>query len=252
MKLEHLLDGRVALVTGAARGIGRECAERLSGAGAAVVIADRLDEEANATAEQIRKSGGRAVALAIDLTQTDQIPAMVERAEKAFGQLDILINNAGISLDTATETITGDEWDLVMNVNLKAVFFVARAALPALLRQGNGAIVNVSSIVARSGGVNSTVEYSASKGGVLALTRVLARQYGPRSIRVNAVTPGPIMTEMIAKWPKERLDNLVERIPLRRLGTAADVADSVLFLASPLAGWLTGVAIDVAGGLYMS
>jgi 3-oxoacyl-[acyl-carrier protein] reductase len=252
MKLQHLLDGKVALVTGAARGIGRECAERLSGAGAAIVIADRLDEEANATAEQIRKAGGRAVALAIDLTQTDQIPAMVERAEQAFGRLDILVNNAGISLDTATETITEDEWDLVMNVNLKAVFFVTRAALPALLRQGNGAIVNVSSIVARSGGVNSTVDYSASKGGVLTLTRVLARQYGPRSIRVNAVTPGPIMTEMIAKWPKERLDNLVERIPLRRLGTAADVADSVLFLASPLAGWLTGVAIDVAGGLYMS
>jgi 3-oxoacyl-[acyl-carrier protein] reductase len=252
MTLQHLLDGKVALVTGAARGIGRRCAERLHEAGAAVVIADRLGDEAEAFAQQLRDSGGRAVALTIDLTQTGRIPALVEQAEKAFGRLDILVNNAGISLDTATETITEAEWDFVMNVNLKTVFFVTQAALPALLRQKRGAIVNVSSIVARSGGVNSTVDYTASKGGVLALTRVLARQYGPRSIRVNAVTPGPIMTEMIAGWPEERLQDLVNRIPLRRLGTATDVADSVVFLASPLADYLTGVAIDVAGGIHMS
>jgi 3-oxoacyl-[acyl-carrier protein] reductase len=252
MTLRHLLDGKAALITGGARGIGSACVERLSDAGAAVVIADRLGDEANAVAERIRESGGRAAALMIDLTQTNRIAAMVEDAEAAFGRLDILVNNAGISLDTATEAITEAEWDLVMNANLKAVFFVTQAALPALLRQGKGAIVNVSSIVARSGGVNSTVDYTASKGGVLALTRVLARQYGPRSIRVNAVTPGPIMTEMIAEWPKERLDELVERIPLRRLGTAADVADCVLFLASPLADYLTGVGLDIAGGIYMS
>ena len=252
MTLQHLLDGKVALVTGAARGIGRRCAERLHETGAAVVIADRLGDEAEALAQQLRDSGGRAIALTIDLTQTDRIPAIVDQAEKAFGRLNILVNNAGISLDTATETITAAEWDLVMNVNLKTVFFVTQAMLPALLRQEKGAIVNVSSIVARSGGVNSTVDYTASKGGVLALTRVLARQYGPRSIRVNAVTPGPIMTEMIAAWPEERLQDLVDRIPLRRLGTATDVADAVVFLASPLADYLTGVAIDVAGGIHMS
>jgi NAD(P)-dependent dehydrogenase (short-subunit alcohol dehydrogenase family) len=252
MTLRHLLDGKAALITGGARGIGSACVERLSDAGAAVVIADRLGDEANAVAERIRESGGRAAALMIDLTQTDRIPAMVEDAEAAFGRLDILVNNAGISLDTTTEAITEAEWDLVMNANLKAVFFVTQAALPALLRQGKGAIVNISSIVARSGGVNSTADYTASKGGVLALTRVLAREYGPRSIRVNAVTPGPIMTEMIAEWPKERLNDLVERIPLRRLGTAADVADCVVFLASPLADYLTGVGLDVAGGIYMS
>jgi 3-oxoacyl-[acyl-carrier protein] reductase len=252
MTIQHLLEGKVALVTGGARGIGKACAEELSGVGAAVVILDKLGGIAAATAREIESRGGKAAVVVGDLSQIGTIADLVTQAEKAFGRIDILVNNAGISQPTETETLDQGQWDRIMDINLKAVFFVTQAVLPLLRRQGGGAIVNLSSIVARSGGVNSTVDYTISKSGVLGMTRVLARQYGPENIRVNAVTPGPIMTEMIGSWPKERLADLESRIPLRRLGTPKDVATSVTFLASPWAGWLTGVAIDVAGGLYMA
>ena len=248
----NLLEGRTALVTGAARGIGRACAEALAGAGAAVVIADRLVDAAEATVEAIRRAGGKAAAIEADVAATERIRDLVARAGNAFGALDILVNNAGISPEAPTESITEEQWDRVMNVNLKAVFFVTQAALPDLTRRPGGAVVNVSSIVARSGGVNSTLDYTASKAGVMGITKALARQYGPQGLRVNAVTPGPVMTDMIQHWPKQKLDDLIGRIPLRRLGTKEDVAHSVVFLASPWAAYLTGVAIDVAGGIYMA
>jgi 3-oxoacyl-[acyl-carrier protein] reductase len=252
MTTQHLLEGKVALVTGGARGIGRACAEELSSAGAAIVILDKLSDEATAAAGEIKGRGGKAAVVVGDLSQIGTIAGLVTEAEAAFGRIDILVNNAGVSYPTQTETLDQAQWDRIMDINLKAVFFVTQAVLPLLRRQGGGAIVNVSSVVARSGGVNSTVDYTISKSGVLGMTRVLARQYGPENIRVNAVTPGPIMTEMIGSWPKERLADLESRIPLRRLGTPEDVATSVTFLASPWADYLTGVAIDVAGGLYMA
>jgi 3-oxoacyl-[acyl-carrier protein] reductase len=252
MTTRYLLEGKAALVTGSARGIGLACATELSRAGASVVLLDRLGDTARASARALIDEGGRAVAIEGDVCQTATLPQLVAQAEATFGRLDILVNNVGMTLETQTESITSAEWDLVMEVNLKTVFFMTQATLPALSRQGGGVVVNVSSIVARSGGVNSTMDYAASKGGVLSLTRALARELGPRGIRVNAVTPGPIMTEMIQHWSKEKLDDLVARTPVRRLGTPVDVAHSVVFLASPWADYLTGVAIDVAGGLYMS
>jgi NAD(P)-dependent dehydrogenase (short-subunit alcohol dehydrogenase family) len=244
-----LLAGKVAVVTGAARGIGRACATNLVSSGAEVVIIDRLAEAASETARAI---GPRARSLHADLTDTPGLEALARAAEAAFGRIDILVNNAGISTETPTLEIDEAQWDRTMQVNLKTLFFTTQALLPALLRQRRGAIVNVSSIVARSGGVNSTADYTASKGGVLSLTRQLAREFGPRGIRVNAVTPGPVMTEMIGHWAPEKLADLVGRIPLQRLGTADDVAHSVVFLASPWADYLTGVAIDVAGGIFMA
>ncbi len=244
-----LLAGKVAVVTGAARGIGRACAMGLAAAGASVVIVDRLAEPASETARDI---GARATWLHADLTDTPSLKAVAKAAEAAFGRIDILVNNAGVSTETPTLDIDAAQWDLTMQVNLKTVFFTTQAFLPEMLRQGYGAIVNVSSVVARSGGVNSTADYTASKGGVLSLTRQLAREFGPQGIRVNAVTPGPVKTEMIEHWAPEKLDELVGRIPLRRLGTPEDVAHSVVFLASPWADYLTGVAIDVAGGIFMA
>lgn len=252
MITQDLLEGKVAVVTGGARGIGLACAQRLSQVGAAVIILDRLAIEAEAAARDLCRTGGRALALASELTRTNELPAVVQQAEAAFGRIDILVNNAGIAPEAPTEAIGADQWDRVMEVNLKTVFFMTQAVLPYMLRQGGGAVVNVSSIVARSGGVNSTMDYTASKGGVLSLTRGLAREFGPRGIRVNAVTPGPVMTDMIQHWPLEKLDGLVARIPLRRLGTKDDVAHSVVFLASSWADYLTGVAIDVAGGIHMA
>jgi 3-oxoacyl-[acyl-carrier protein] reductase len=246
-----VLADRVALVTGGARGIGLACATGLSRAGAAVVIADRLDREGEAAARAMQAPGGRAAFLAADLSRTSEIPRIVQEAGTAFGRIDILVNNAGILSEVPTETLSEEQWDHLMAINLKAVFFVTQAVLPWMVRHGGGAIVSLSSLAARVGGIAAAADYATSKAGVIGLTRTLARQYGPQGIRVNAVAPGPIMTEMTRHWPKAVLDDFIARIPLRRLGTAEDVARVVVFLAGPESGYLTGATIDVNGGLYM-
>jgi 3-oxoacyl-[acyl-carrier protein] reductase len=252
MPFNELLAGQTALVTGGARGIGKACAMQLSAAGAAVAIIDRLADEGRGAAQAIVEAGGKAVAFSADVSETGRIPTLVKRVEETFGPIGILVNNAGISSDTATADITEAQWDRMMSVNLKSAFFMTQAVLPLMVRRKGGAIVNVGSVVARSGGVNSTVDYTVSKAGVLGMTRTLARQYGPSGIRVNAVAPGPIATEMMHDWSEERLKDMLPRIPLGRIGTVDDVAMVVLFLASPWAAYLTGVTIDVAGGLYMA
>ena len=246
------LAGRVALVTGAARGIGLACARGLSAAGADIVIVDRLAQEAQAAARSVAAGGSRAVALVADLAQTKEIPRTVTEAAKAYGRIDILVNNAGIFNQTATEALTEEQWDRLMSINLKAVFFVTQAVLPLMVRQESGAIVSISSLAARVGGIAAGIDYSTSKAGVIGLTRTLARQYGPKGIRVNAVAPGVIDTEMTRPWPQEVRQDFVARTPLGRLGTAEDVARAVVFLAGPDSAFITGATIDVNGGLYMS
>lgn len=246
------LAGRVALVTGGARGIGLACATGLSRAGAAVVITDRLDREGAAAAQAIAAGGGKAAFVAADLSRTPEIARLIEEAGRAFGRLDILVNNAGIISEVPSEALTEEQWDRLMSVNLKAVFFVSQAVLPWMVRQGGGAIVSLSSLAARVGGIVTAPDYATSKAGVIGLTRTLARQYGPKGIRVNAVAPGPIMTEMTRHWSEDVRREFIARIPLRRLGTAEDVASVVLFLAGPESGYITGATIDINGGLYMS
>jgi len=245
------LADRVAIVTGGARGIGLACAMELSRAGAAVVITDRLNREGEVAARAIQAQGGRAAFLSADLSRMSEIPGIVQQAGAAFGRIDILVNNAGILSEVPTEALTEEQWDHLMAINLKAVFFVTQAVLPWMVRHGGGAIVSLSSLAARVGGIAAAVDYATSKAGVVGLTRTLARQYGPKGIRVNAVAPGPIMTEMTRHWPKAVLDDFIARIPLRRLGVPEDVARVVVFLAGPESGYLTGATIDVNGGLYM-
>jgi len=251
MSSESPFAGKVALVTGGARGIGRACAEGFSRGGAAVVIADRLGPEAEATARAIQGAGGKAAAVSVDLSEMREIPRAVKDAAAAFGRIDVLVNNAGVLTEAPTPEVTEAQWDRLMTINLKAVFFVSQAVLPIMVRRGGGAIVNISSLAARVGGIASGIDYSASKSGVIGLTRSLARQYGPKGIRVNAVAPGPIMTEMTKHWSEAVLKDFLARIPLGRLGEAEDVARVVVFLAGPGAGYLTGVTIDINGGLYM-
>ena len=246
------LAGRVALVTGGARGIGLACATGLSRAGAAVVLTDRLDREGEAAARAIAAGGGKAAFVAADLSRTPEIARIVEEAGRTFGRLDILVNNAGIISEVPSEALTEDQWDRLMSVNLKAVFFVSQAVLPWMVRQGGGAIVSLSSLAARVGGIVTAPDYATSKAGVIGLTRTLARQYGPKGIRVNAVAPGPIMTEMTRHWSEDVRREFIARIPLRRLGTAEDVASVVVFLAGPESGYITGATIDINGGLHMS
>jgi 3-oxoacyl-[acyl-carrier protein] reductase len=245
------LADRVALVTGGARGIGRACATGLSGAGAAILVVDRLAQEAESVVRTIAESGGKAHALAADLSQTRHIAEIVEEAARVFGRIDILVNNAGILSEVPTEALTEEQWDRVMAINFKAVFFTTQAVVPWMIRGGGGAIVNISSLAARVGGIVTAADYASSKAGVIGLTRTLARQYGSSGIRVNAVAPGPIMTEMTRHWSEEVRRDFIARIPLGRLGNAEDVARVVVFLAGPESAYLTGVTIDVNGGLYM-
>ena len=245
------LADRVALVTGGARGIGLASATGLSRAGAAILIVDRLAQESDAAVRATVEAGGKAHALAADLSQTRHIAGIVEEAGRVFGRLDILVNAAGILTETPSESLSEEQWDRLMAINFKAVFFVTQAVAPWMLRVGGGAVVNISSLAARVGGIVAGADYAASKAGVVGLTRTLARQYGPRGIRVNAVAPGPIMTEMTRHWSEEVRRDFIARIPLGRLGTPEDVARVVVFLAGPDSAYLTGATIDVNGGLYM-
>jgi 3-oxoacyl-[acyl-carrier protein] reductase len=216
------------------------------------VITDRLDREGEAAAQAIAAGGGKAAFVAADLSRTPEIGRVVEEAGRAFGRLDILVNNAGILSEVPSDALTEEQWDRLMSVNLKAVFFVSQAVLPWMVRQGGGAIVSLSSLAARVGGIVTAPDYATSKAGVIGLTRTLARQYGPKGIRVNAVAPGPIMTEMTRHWSEDVRREFIARIPLRRLGTAEDVASVVVFLAGPESGYVTGATIDINGGLHMS
>ena len=251
MAHDGVLTGQTALVTGGARGIGRACAERLNSAGAAVVIADRLAGEADAAARALVAAGGKAVAIAADLSDPRSVAPMVDAATRAFGRVDILVNNAGVISEVATADLTDEQWERVIGINLKAVVFVTQACLPGMVRRGSGAIINISSLAARVGGIATGVDYSATKAGIIGVTRTLARQYGPQGIRVNAVAPGPIATEMTGHWSAELRESFIARIPLGRFGTADDVARVVVFLAGPDSSYLTGVTIDVNGGSYM-
>ena len=251
MAHDGVLTGQAALVTGGARGIGRACAERLSSAGAAVVIADRLAGEADAAARALVAAGGKAVAVAADVSDPRSIAPMVDTATRAFGHVDILVNNAGVISEVATADLTDEQWEHVVGINLKAVVFVTQACLPGMVRRGSGSIINISSLAARVGGIATGVDYSATKAGIIGVTRTLARQYGPQGIRVNAVAPGPIATEMTRHWSAELRESFIARIPLGRFGTADDVARVVVFLAGPDSSYLTGVTIDVNGGSYM-
>jgi 3-oxoacyl-[acyl-carrier protein] reductase len=248
----QMLRDCVALVTGAARGIGLACATELSRGGAVVILVDRLGREAETAASAIIAAGGQAVAVTADLAQTHDVPRLVHEANGRYGRIDILVNNAGVLNQTPTEELTEEQWDRLMGINLKAVFFLTQAVLPVMVRQGNGAIVSLASLAARVGGIAAGVDYATSKAGVVGLTRTLARQYGPKGIRVNAVAPGVIITEMTRPWPEEVRQDFAARTPLGRLGTPEDVARVVAFLAGPDSGFITGATIDVNGGLYMS
>ncbi len=252
LNTQRLLEGQVALVTGGARGIGSACAKALSQVGAAVVIADRLADEAEATAHAIHSAGGKAIVVLVDVTKQDEIAQMVDTARHTFGQVDILVNNAGVLSEVSLEELTKERWDWLMAANLRSVVFVTQALISEMVRRGSGVVVNISSLAARVGGIVAGVDYAASKAGVIGATRTLARQYGPKGIRVNAVAPGPIETEMTRHWSADTRRSFLAQIPLRRLGTPEDVAQVVVFLASPQSSYVTGTTIDVNGGIYMS
>jgi NAD(P)-dependent dehydrogenase (short-subunit alcohol dehydrogenase family) len=247
------LDGKVAVITGAGSGIGRVAASLFAAEGARVVVADVVADHADAAVAEIVEAGGSALAVTVDVSDEAQVAAMVAAAVGTYGGLHVLFNNAGIFpaddggiLDTPPET-----WQRVMEVNLKGVWLGCRAAVPAMLDSGGGSIVNVASFVALVGAATAQMAYTASKGGVLAMTRELAVEYARKGIRANSICPGPIETPLLAELlsdPERRQRRLVH-IPIGRFGRPEEIARAALFLASDDASFVTGSALVVDGGI---
>ena len=250
------LEGEVAWVTGAARGIGWAIAQALAKEGATLVLNDLRPLEE--TAAKIKKMGRTALAIQGDVTNARQVQEAAEKILKEFGRIDILVNNAGGGLDVPFSILEMEEqdWDRVVDLNLKGVFLCCKAVIPPMRKQGKGKIVNVASLAGRSSATTVGPAYTGAKAGVLGLTRHLAKTEGPHGIRVNAVSPGSIMTERLEErfqsYPKEEQEKRLSTTPLRRFGKPEEVAAAVLFLASDEAGFITGANLDVNGGRFMS
>jgi 3-oxoacyl-[acyl-carrier protein] reductase len=242
------LSGQVAIVTGAARGLGRAIAVTLAGAGAKVACVDVSEESLADSVGAIRTTGAAAEAIPCDVTDSNRVNEVVAEVVDKWGALHILVNNAGITRDTVIMRMKDDQWDTVINVNLRGTFLFARAVTRPMMKGRRGRIVNIASVAGLMGNPGQA-NYSASKAGVIGLTRTLARELAGRSITVNAIAPGFIATEMTAALGEEILGQVRKQIPLGRLGEPQEVADAVLFLASEAAAYITGHVLTVDGGL---
>ena len=245
------LQGQVALVTGASRGIGRAIAERLAREGALVLI-NYLQQQtaAEETLTGISAAGGRAELCRFDVAHGAEVTAAIQNSVDRHGRIDILVNNAGLALDTLLLRLKEEEWERVMNVNLKGVFLCTKAVARTMIRQRSGRIINLTSVVAQIGNPVQ-VAYAAAKAGVIGFTKTLAKELASRAITVNAIAPGFIETDMTRSLPDQVKTGYLGLIPAGRWGTAAEVAETVAFLASPLAGYITGQVINVNGGMYV-
>ena len=244
------MQNRKAFVTGASRGIGRACALALARAGAHVALGARRREGLDQVAAEIRAAGGKACVVEIDMASTDSIRGAFESLGKEFGRIDILVNNAGITRDGLAVRMKKEDWELVLQTNLSGAFFAIQQALPGMMRERWGRIVNISSVVGLSGNPGQA-NYVASKAGLIGLTKSLAQEMASRSVTVNAVAPGFIETDMTEVLGAEARQRMLGAIPMKRPGTPEDVAAAVRFLASEEAAYITGQVINVNGGMYM-
>ena len=244
------MNNRIAFVTGASRGIGRACALTLSQAGARVVLAARTVDKLEEVAAEIRAAGREAFTVPIDLSHDESIREAFTRTAKEFGSVEILVNNAGITRDGLAVRMKRDDWNAVLDTNLTGTFLCIQQVLQSMMRARWGRIVNISSVVGEMGNAGQA-NYSASKAGLIGLTKSLAQEMGSRGITVNAVAPGFVETDMTGVLSPELKERLLSNIPLKRMGSPADVASAVRFLASDEAAYVTGHVLDVNGGMYM-
>ncbi|MGI5839137.1 MAG: 3-oxoacyl-[acyl-carrier-protein] reductase [bacterium] len=244
------LENRAAIVTGGGRGIGKAIALALAEAGADVVLAGRNPAPLATVAAAIKDMGRRAFPVRTDVSNSAEAGRLLDAAVSEFGRVDVLVNNAGITRDALLLRMKEDDWDTVMGINLKGTFNCIKAAAKPMFKQRSGAIINITSVVGLTGNIGQA-NYSASKAGVIGLTKSAAKEFGPRGITVNAVAPGFIFTEMTEHLPAEAKESFLGRIPLGRGGTPEDVARVVVFLASPAAAYISGQTINVDGGMVM-
>ena len=245
-----LLNGKTALITGAARGIGKAIALKFASEGADIAFTDlAINEVAQQTLSEIEACGVKAKAYAADASSFSETETVVAQVLSDFGRIDILVNNAGITKDALMLRMSEQQWDAVINVNLKSAFNFIHALIPIMSRQRGGSIISMSSVVGITGNPGQS-NYSASKAGLIGLTKSIAKEMGPRGIRANCIAPGFIISEMTEALPADIRENWVKNIPLRRGGTPEDVAKVALFLASDLAGYVSGQVINCCGAMY--
>jgi len=242
--------GKIAIVTGASRGIGRSISLALSAAGATIVAMDMDQAATDAVVAELKAAGGSAIAVVGNVTVPADAENMIDVAVKEFGRVDILVNNAGITRDNIFIRMKDEDWDAVMTVNLKGAFLCSRAASKAMVKQRSGRIINIASVVGQMGNAGQA-NYCASKAGLIGLTKSNARELAKRNITVNAVAPGFIATAMTDALSDKVKAELTAQIPLERLGSSEDIANAVLFLASEASGYITGHVLSVNGGMYM-
>jgi 3-oxoacyl-[acyl-carrier protein] reductase len=245
------LKDKVALVTGAAQGIGKAIAVAFAREGANLIVSDINLELATKTADEIAALGVKAIAIKSNVADLADVEAGVKKALETFSQIDILVNNAGITKDALFIRMKKEDWDAVLSINLGGVFNLCKALSPLMMKQRSGKIINIASIVGEMGNAGQA-NYSASKAGVIGLTKTLARELAPRGITVNAIAPGFIQTAMTDKIPAEVKNKMLEQIPLGKMGQPEDIAAASLFLASGAADYITGQVINVNGGMLMN
>jgi 3-oxoacyl-[acyl-carrier protein] reductase len=244
------LKGRVAIVTGAAQGIGKAICESLAAAGADLALCDISGPGVQGAAQEMSGQGGKTLALRADVASSSEVEGMVKEVLGAWGQVDILVNNAGIARDSLVLRMKDEDWDRVLNVNLRGAFYCTREVLRPMMKQRSGRIINMASVVGAMGNVGQA-NYVASKAGLIGLTKATAREVASRGITVNAVAPGFIETEMTGKLPEQIRHAMRQQIPLGRFGLPRDVAAVVSFLASDASSYITGQVIHINGGMYM-
>jgi acetoacetyl-CoA reductase len=250
MDNQRRLQDTVAVVTGAGRGIGRAIAEELGGGGAKVVVNYRRSkDQAEDLVNRLEQTGAQAVAVRADVADADQAAILIDKTVTAFGRIDVLVNNAGITVDRTLKNLTCEDWEQVVHVNLNSCFYTVKAALPHFMRQRSGTIINISSFVGQAGNFGQT-NYAAAKAGMIGFTKTSALELARYNVTVNAVCPGFVETEMVGQVPEPVKETILKRIPLGRLGQPAEVARCVRFLVED-GTYITGQTININGGIYM-
>jgi 3-oxoacyl-[acyl-carrier protein] reductase len=248
MSSSQRLAGKVSIITGGAQGIGLATALKFSREGATVVVCDIRQAAVDAAVAQCQEAGAKALGRVVDVTQREMVDAMVQQVLSQFGRIDVLVNNAGITQDARLQKMTIEQFDRVIDVNLRGVFHCSQAVADAMVKQGSGVILNASSVVGIYGNFGQT-NYAATKFGVIGFTKTWSRELGPKGVRVNAVAPGFVATPILSTIPDKVLQEMIDRVPLKRLGQPEDIANVYAFLASDDAAYINGAVLEVSGGM---